>query len=682
MNKFIKMLRINNRFIVTIIILSLYATLGAQELSIKSFEPNTRDLAARSNPRLDNNDVPCALVKVHLASADAIFEGSVIGNVEYKTGEYWVYMPNGSKRLTVKLEGYLPLYIEFPTVLESKVTYVLTISGVFVSGQQPQEVRTKTGWIILESEPSGAAVYINGEFVGNTPLDSYKQPYGRYTYRLEKPNYHNASGVVELNSSKYEENITLSPAFGAVKVSSNVTGAIVLLDGKNTGHVTPCTLNEIASGEHTVSLQKEKYAPMQYKVTVEDGQVAIVNGNLDARFATINVKTLQGADIYIDNTKKGTSEYVQDLMEGYYDIEVSLAHHKPVTKQIQVIAGQSQTVEVRPTPIYGSLDVTSTPRGADVKIDGKDYGKTPISVEKLLEGEHTVEYTLAGYAKEVKQVSISEGQIATSSVVLSVGRDVTIRAEYDGAKLFVDGKVVGTTPYIGLLAYGHHTVYAVYGDKMTKEEDVSVEQGNEAMDEIMLTFETRENGYEYIDLGLSVKWATYNVGATKPEELGEYYAWGETATKSVYCDDNYKWLHKGGQWKGFYAIKYFCGIPKFGRPDYLTILEPQDDVAHVKWGGQWRMPTAEEWEELKRECIWTITSLNGVKGYKVASKVNGKHIFIPKTNSSRDGKLWNPGGYWTSSSCKIDLLYASYSECGETEFCERYYGKKVRPVCP
>ena len=73
MNKFIKMLRINVRFIVTIIILSLYATLGAQELSVKSFETNTRDLAARSNPRLDNNDVPCALVKVHLASADAIF---------------------------------------------------------------------------------------------------------------------------------------------------------------------------------------------------------------------------------------------------------------------------------------------------------------------------------------------------------------------------------------------------------------------------------------------------------------------------------------------------------------------------------------------------------------------------------------------------------------------------------
>ena len=98
MNKIIKMLRINNRFIVTIIILSLYATLGAQELSIKSFETNTRDIADRSNPRLDNNDVPCALVKVHLASADAIFEGSVIGNVEYKTGEYWVYMPNNKHK--------------------------------------------------------------------------------------------------------------------------------------------------------------------------------------------------------------------------------------------------------------------------------------------------------------------------------------------------------------------------------------------------------------------------------------------------------------------------------------------------------------------------------------------------------------------------------------------------------
>lgn len=406
------------KLITLLCLLTITLWSNAQKLSIESFSERTSDLSARKYSRMDNNDVPCALVKVQLASPNAVFEGAIMGDIQYKTSEYWVYMPKSSKRLTVKLEGYLPLPVEFEP-LESNVTYILTISGVIVQGQL-QEVRTQTGWIILDSEPQGAAVYINDEFVGNTPLDSYKQPYGTYSYRLDMPNYHHAEGIVELNSSQFEQTVILKPAFGSISVTGNVQGAMVLLDGKDTGKKTPCTLTEISSGPHIVALQKNKYAPMQYNVLVEDGKESTVSGNLDARFATITINTIQDAEILIDNTYKGTTSLKSDLMEGYYDIEVRLTHHKPITKQIQVVAGQPQTVEVRPTPIYGSLDITSTPRGADVKIDGKEYGKTPMSVEKLLEGEHTIEYTLAGYAKEIKQVSISEGQIATSSVAMSI----------------------------------------------------------------------------------------------------------------------------------------------------------------------------------------------------------------------------------------------------------------------
>ena len=162
------------------IVLSLlcFFNIHAQKLSVEGFVVKSNDITARTQPRQDINGNDCALVKVQLAAPNAVFEGNVIGDVVYNTSEYLVYMAQGSKKLTVKLEGYLPLEVGFQNYdikpLEPKTVYLLTISGV-INGKEQEPVRTKTGWIILDSEPSGASVYINDEFVGNTPLSNYKQ---------------------------------------------------------------------------------------------------------------------------------------------------------------------------------------------------------------------------------------------------------------------------------------------------------------------------------------------------------------------------------------------------------------------------------------------------------------------------------------------------------------------------
>ena len=101
-----------------------------------------------------------------------------------------------------------------------------------------------------------------------------------------------------------------------------------------------------------------------------------------------------------------------------------------------------------------------------------------------------------------------------------------------------------------------------------------------------------ENGYQYVDLGLSVKWATFNVGATKPEEYGDYYAWGETETKNDYSWSTYKWSDETGNILSKYNTSIY-----YGTVDNKHVLDAEDDVAHVKWGGKWRMPTQSEQEE-------------------------------------------------------------------------------------
>ena len=191
-----------------------------------------------------------------------------------------------------------------------------------------------------------------------------------------------------------------------------------------------------------------------------------------------------------------------------------------------------------------------------------------------------------------------------------------------------------------------------------------------------------EETYEWVDLGLSVKWATMNVGASNPEDVGYYFAWGEVEPKSSYNEGNYKWYENGNSSK---IIKYNTN-KSLGTLDYLTQLELEDDAAHVNWGGNWRMPTKQEFSELKTECTWKWSSQNGVWGFLVSAS-NGKSIFLPTTgfhNAYGINRTDDQGDYWTStlfaptSSYYIIFSYNS-SSIGNRD---RFFGQTIRPVCP
>ena len=198
-----------------------------------------------------------------------------------------------------------------------------------------------------------------------------------------------------------------------------------------------------------------------------------------------------------------------------------------------------------------------------------------------------------------------------------------------------------------------------------------------------------ENGYDYVDLGLSVKWATCNVGATKPEEYGDYFAWGETKSKYSYSIDDYEW--GGITW---YYDEY--GVPisqeryytKYSTHDHNSVLEKKDDAARVNWGGGWRMPTKAEQEELREQCTWIWTSQDGVNGYKVTSKSNGNSIFLPAAGYRDGSSLYyagSDGRYW-SSSLDTNNSYNAYALDFDSDIVAwddhlRESGYSVRPVC-
>ena len=201
-----------------------------------------------------------------------------------------------------------------------------------------------------------------------------------------------------------------------------------------------------------------------------------------------------------------------------------------------------------------------------------------------------------------------------------------------------------------------------------------------------------KNGYAWVDLGLpsGLKWATCNVGAEKPEDYGNYYAWGEVLPKENYSWATYKYAN-GTSNKDPKLTKY-CNNTSYGDngfTDNKTTLESEDDAAHVNWGGSWRMPTNAEWEELLDNCTWTWTTQNGVNGYQVTSKTNSNSIFLPAAGSRDGTNLYGVGrrGYfWSSSRGEYDPNYA-WSLYFVSDYVDRYYddrfsGLSVRPVCP
>ena len=186
----------------------------------------------------------------------------------------------------------------------------------------------------------------------------------------------------------------------------------------------------------------------------------------------------------------------------------------------------------------------------------------------------------------------------------------------------------------------------------------------------------------YVDLGLSVKWATCNVGATSPEEYGDYYAWGETEPKTTYNWNYYKWCSGSST-----TLTKYNTSSEYGTVDNKTVLDPEDDAAAVNWGGAWRMPTDAEWTELRENCTWTWTTKNGVNGYEVKG-TNGNSIFLPAagyysdtyglSNAGIDGCYWSSSLYTDGPSRALDVDIRSDGVYRNDSL--RFSGQSVRPV--
>ena len=342
-----------NRLFLSLIFITLSAIVRGQDLTVRSMTADSYDVSASTYRRLDMNNVPCALVKVRLTVANAQFEGNVIQPVEYKTGEYWVYMTEGSQVLLVKHAQYLPLMIRFSDYgikrLQSLTTYVVTL--VLPSYGNSQNMDDGMRYLAMKVSPANSIIYIDGQqqLESNGQVNVLLSP-GQHTYRVEATGYAPENGTVNIGTEKVSKEIKLQPLQSNVSIRCATEKAQIYVNDQLRGN-TPWS-GFLSSGNYRIEARLTGYRTQQQTLTIGQNDSREINlPSLEPIVGSINVNfTPQDAEVFIDGKRYGTTPDVfRNVAIGNHQLEIRKEGYITFRQTITVNDGKT-------TELTGSLE--------------------------------------------------------------------------------------------------------------------------------------------------------------------------------------------------------------------------------------------------------------------------------------------------------------------------------------
>ena len=332
-------------------------SLQAQKLTVEKMEADPMDLSASTQLRNDRNGNPCGLVKVQLAAVGAQFEGNVIGDVAYKTGEYWVYMNDGAYLLRIKHPNFLPLDLNFRDYgirkVEGKCVYVLTL---VMPQTGPVPVDDGMRYLALSVVPASSRVEVDGQVqtldADGTAMIRLSQ--GNHSYFVSAPGYADEQGVVTIGSEKVTKEIRLQSVLAQVSVSCPTPGAQIYVNDQLKG--TSPWSGTLSAGNYLFEARLSGYRSGRVSETlaeranrqIEIPALVAITGNLDVSYKPMN------AEVWIDGKKLGTSPDVfRNIIIGTHEVELRKDGY--ATEKKQVTISENQTAS-----LTGSLTVSAT----------------------------------------------------------------------------------------------------------------------------------------------------------------------------------------------------------------------------------------------------------------------------------------------------------------------------------
>ena len=392
-------------------------------------------------------------------------------------------------------------------------------------------------------------------------------------------------------------------------------------------------------------------------MTLSHESVTIVIGNQFQICASVTLtnSTPNTVSWYSTNTSVATvaGGTVTTVAPGECDIIAYCATlqevcHVSVTSTHVTITLDKHEAKVLPNHML-TLTATCSPMPTDLAVMSSD---NTIAMPRLVNGS-------------IQVLGLKEGTatITVGSVDDTASTDacvVTVYTEHGDVNCDGYVSIADVTSLIDYLLSGDDSHISTTNADVNKSDNISIGDVTTLIDYLLsgLWPWSPPHDADWVDLGLpsGTLWATMNVGASNPEDYGDYFAWGETEPKEVYNWSTYKWCNGSNT-----SLTKYCTNSDYGTVDNKIELDPVDDAAYVNWGENWRMPSYDQLEELRTKCIWIWTTQKGVKGQLVTGP-NGVSLFLPAAGVRYDSSLGSAGsnGYYFSRTLDINYPRGAY----------------------
>ncbi len=473
-------------FLFFITILSSFAF--AQHMSVESFRYLENDLSARAAKVEDINNELCALIRLNTPERGFEFTGCNVEKTEQKTGEIWVFVSPGVKFITIKHRDFgVIINYPFPERINPGCVYELKLRTARIT--QIIEETTTEQYLIIESSTPDAKIFINDEYIGRNSVRKFLPITQEHSYKVEAQFYHPKSGNVKLKpEEKTTLQVDLDPAFGYLNIKTTPeSGAEIEINGELQKEKTPFTSDKLKSGTYTLQAFKPMYKSEPQRVDITDGKTTEITINLIPTFANAEI-TCQDkeVEIYIDGEYKAKGSFKGQLAEGSHQLELKKKSHRTIKKTINAISGQPLKENIANLQaINGKLNIDSEPFNADIYIDGKHYGKTPMLISNLLIGEHEVVLKKDGFKDFTDKITIQESKTAQQTF--------TLQEKLKGSELKIIKSSNRNSSSLNSVAYSPDGKYVVKGlsDGTIKIFDVTTE-------ELLLNFKGHKNSVYFV----------------------------------------------------------------------------------------------------------------------------------------------------------------------------------------
>lgn len=404
-------------------LLSVNITLFGQNMNVQSFELLPNDMDARVHAsKLDQNGKKAAIIKIESTEKGFAFDTGSLGIVGVnanQVAETWVYIPQGAIRLSIKHAQLGVLEYEFPIAIKEATVYRLKLTSSKVTTVVEESAGGQ--YFMIKCSPAEAEITIGDDapIAITAGEKSIFLPYGKHTYKISSRLYKTTTGVVEIGTERMEQSVTLKPDFGYLRVATT-HGSTVEVNDLVVGK-TPYFSDKLPKGSLKVRISQQGYETLEKTVNITGvGDTVEVKEQLIPYFSEVKIAAADsGASIYINEEYKGKGSWSGNLMPARYVVRIELDGHRSSITNLDVKRNTPQTVQIESlTPMYGTLNINSTPTDANVYVDGKYLGVSPNIFSNVLAGNRSLLLTKDGYENKAETIKVEEGKVFAADLTL------------------------------------------------------------------------------------------------------------------------------------------------------------------------------------------------------------------------------------------------------------------------